>query len=273
MKLAAGFGLLAVLCFPLSARAEGDDTTDGGNRLRLETGFGILTSQSDDTGITQMHVGFAPEFTFGGGRFTIAPFFAMGTTSIDLRQKGGMPFDTSLTLPWQPSLGARLGVRLFRYEWFDLSLRGEFEFPLSENSAYISSFTPQGDLAALDIDIDTLRNHVTVSHLWTRAAVTARLGAHVGWWHPYVDVGLLHIDSRLAVQFDEEALALLNGADVSPDRYYSDSYSSFYYLVGSDFDLGHGFGLRVGVTLLPTDNSVFFRAEAGLLIPISLPGL
>lgn len=235
--------------------------------MRLETGFGGLYSNESDTEITQLRFTLAPEFTYRG-TFFIAPMVRMTQTSIGLRQIDSMPFDASLSLPWQPSLGARVGMHLFRYRWFRMSVRGEFEFPLGENQAYVSSFTPRGTLTDVPIDVDTLRNHVRITHNWRSIMGVVTFGADVAWWHPYVDVGVLSLDSRLAVDFDSEAAALLSSADVNPERFYGSATTTFFYMVGSRFDLGRGFGLKVHATLLPTSDRVLFMGETALVVPL-----
>lgn len=235
--------------------------------MRLETGFGGLYSNSDETQIGQLRFTLAPEFTYRG-TFFIAPMVRMTQTSIDLRQMDSMPFDASLSLPWQPSLGARVGMHLFRYRWFRMSVRGEFEFPLGENQAYVSSFTPRGTLTDVPIDVDTLRNHVRITHNWRSIMGVVTLGADVSWWHPYIDLGVLSLDSRLAVDFDSEAAALLSSADVNPERFYGDTTTTFFYTVGSRFDLGRGFGLKLHATLLPTSDRILFMGETALVVPL-----
>ena len=146
--------------------------------IRLETGFGGLWSSTPETEITQLRFTLAPEITYRG-TFFIAPMVRMTQTTIGLRQTDALPFDASLSLPWQPSLGARVGLHLFRYRWFRMSVRGEFEFPLGGNEAYVSSFTPRGVLTDVPIDVVTLRNHVRVSHNWRSVMAALTLAADV----------------------------------------------------------------------------------------------
>lgn len=235
--------------------------------IRLETGFGGLWSNASDAQITQLQFTIAPEFTYRG-TFFIAPMLRMTQTTIDLRENPDLPFDASLSLPWQPSLGARVGLHLFRYRWFRMSVRGEFEFPLGLNEAHVTSFTPRGALTDVPIDVDTLRNHVTVTHNWRRVAGVLTLSADVAWWHPYVDLGVLSIESRLAANFDPEATELLRTAEVNPQRFYDNSVTTFYYAVGSRFDLGRGFGLRVNATLLPASDNMLFAADGAFIVPL-----
>ncbi len=270
MKLFAGFGLTAALCIiPAAARADPPGTPRSDYSARLEAGFGAWTSRQSDTTVSQYRFTLAPEFAWRD-TLTVAPMLRMTTTSIDLRQKDGMPFDASLSLPWQPSLGLRLGVTALRFHWFRLGFRGEVEFPLGENDAYVSSFTPRGEIAGLPIDVDTLRNHVQVRHLWSSAMGAVTLGGQFGRFRPYVDLGYMYIQSRLSVNFDAEANGLLNDAHVNPQRFYDSGTSTFYYMLGTDVDLGRGFGLRLTTTLLPTGDRLFFAAEGSIFVPFDL---
>lgn len=269
MKLLLGLWLFAaVLLVPLAAHAQ-ETPPPRDFSARFETGFGAWTSRTPETSVFQYRFTLAPEFAYRD-IVRIAPIFRMTGTNIDLRQKDGMPFDSSLTFPWQPSLGLRLHLQMLHYHWFRMGLRGEVEFPLGENSAWISSFTPRGEIADAPIDVETLRNHVNVGHQWTTSLAAVTLAADVGVWRPFVDVGLIHISSRLSVDFDAEATTLLRDVDVSPKRFYNSGDTSFYYLLGSEFTLPHGFGLRLGATLLPGGNDRwFFAGEGSVFIPMN----
>ncbi|MEY4744131.1 MAG: hypothetical protein RL272_76 [Candidatus Parcubacteria bacterium] len=267
MKLLAGIACVAALCISSVARADEPSAAPPVFSARLEAGFGTWVSRAPDTNVLQMRFTLAPEFSYRD-RLRVAPFIRMTTTNIDLLQRDGMPFDASLSLPWEPSLGARVTVDMIRFWRLHLIATGEFEFPLGENRAWIGSFTPRGAISDVRVDIDTLRNHVTVGHQWRSVQGALRLqGDFFGWWHPYLDLGYMYIDSRLAVNFDAQATQLLATANAHPSRYYDSSTSSFYYMLGSEFDLGRGFGLRLNATVLPTSDRLFFAGEANLLIP------
>lgn len=269
MKLLAGLACAAALCVSSVAHADEPSATPPEFSARLEAGFGTWVARGPDTNVLQMRFTIAPEFSYRD-RLRIAPFVRMTSTNIDLMQKDGMPFDASLSLPWEPSLGARVTVDMVRFWRLHLIALGEFEFPLAENHAWIRSFTPRDGISDVHVDIDTLRNHVTVGHQWRSVQGALRLQGDFAWWHPYIDLGYLYIDSRLAVNFDAQATQLLTTADVHPSRYYDSSMSTFFYMVGSEFDLGRGFGLRVNATLLPTSDRLFFAGEASLLVPFDL---
>lgn len=267
MKVLAGLvTCVAALCIASVARADEPSATPPDFSARLEAGFGTWVARGPDINVLQMRFTLAPEFSYRD-RLRIAPFIRMTSTNIDLMRKDGMPFDASLSLPWEPSLGARVSVDMVRFWRLHLLAVGEFEFPLGENHAWIGSFTPRGKISDVRIDIDSLRNHVTVGRQWRSVQGALRLQGDFSWWHPYVDLGYLYIDSRLAVNFDEQATQLLTTANVHPSRYYDSSTSTFFCMIGSEFDLGRGFGLRVNATLLPTSDRLFFAGEANLLIP------
>ena len=266
MKLIAAAAFVAALCASSVARAQGSAPAPDLS-ARLEGGFGTWISRGGDTNVLQMRFTIAPEFSYMN-RLRIAPFIRMTTTDIDLLQKNGLPFDASLSLPWQPSLGTRLSVDMVQFWRLHLIAMGEFEFPLTQNRAWLSSFTPRGELADTHVNIDSLRNHVAVDHQWRTVQGNLRLMGDFGWWHPFVDLGYMYVDSRLAVRFDGEASQLLSTANVTPDRFYNSGESTFFYMLGSQFDLGRGFGLRINTTFLPTDTRIFFAGEASLLVPL-----
>lgn len=268
MKLIAALAFAAAFGASSVANAQEPRPTPPDFSARLETGFGTWVSRGSDTNVLQMRFTLAPEFSYRN-RLRVAPFIRMTTTDIDLMQKNGLPFDASLSLPWQPSLGARVSVDMVQFWRLHLIAMGEFEFPLGENRAWLSSFTPRGEIANAPVNIDSLRNHVAVDHQWRSVQGNLRLLGDFGWWHPYVDLGYMYIDSRLAVTFDAEASQLLATAHTTPDRFYNSGESTFFYMLGSEFDLGRGFGLRLNATLLPTSDRVFFAGEANLLIPLT----
>lgn len=269
MKLTAAVAFVATLGISSVASAQETHAPPPDFSARMEAGFGTWVSRGGDTNVLQMRFTLAPEFSYRD-RLRIAPFIRMTTTDIDLLQKNGLPFDASLSLPWQPSLGARISVDMVQFWRLHLIAMGEFEFPLGQNRAWLSSFTPRGELADTHVNIDSLRNHVAVDHQWRTVQGNLRLLGDFGWWHPYIDLGYLYVDSRLAVNFDGEASELLSTANVTPDRFYNSGDSTFFYMLGSEFDLGRGFGLRINATFLPTADRVFFAGEANLLVPLNL---
>lgn len=269
MKLVASVLFTLLLLSTSTARAEPSAVEDG-HPVRLATGFGVMSSRESDTSITRYRFTMGPEFSCGD-RLTLAPFVRLSSTSIDLRQKNEMPFDLALTLPWQPTVGARADVRLFDAWKFRLTLRGEFEAPLGENQAHINSFSPKGELTKVPIDVDTIRNHVQVAHEWRSVSGSLVLSLDLGRFRPYVDVGYLVIDSSIVATFDKEASGLLADAKVRPNRFYNDGTHSIFYVAGTTVDLGKGFGLRLGGTLIPAGDKLFYAGEGAFLIPLDIP--
>lgn len=265
MKPIAGIALVAALVFAKEARA--DDTS--ASSVRLETGFGTWVSHGSDSNLRQTRFTLAPEFDYAN-KLRLAPFVRMTDTEIDLLQKNDMSFDASLSLPWQPSLGARVSYDVFQAWRLHFILVGEFDIPLGENRARIESFTPRGKIADQQIDLEALRNHVTIDHRWRTLQGALRVKGDIGWAHPYVDLGYMSIDGRLAVNFDQTSSTMLKGANLSPDRHYDAGGNSFYYMVGTEIDLGKGFQLRLNGTMIPTGSRTFYAGEAFLVIPLNL---
>jgi hypothetical protein len=270
MKLVASVLFTLLLLFSSTARAEPSAPEDG-HPVRLATGFGVMTSRDSDTSVTRYRFTMGPEFSYGD-RLTLAPFLRMNSTTIELREKNDMPFDLSLTLPWQPTVGARADVRLFDAWKFRFTLRGEFETPISENRANINSFTAKGELAKVAIDADTIRNHVEVAHDWRAVSGSLVLSLDLGRVRPYVDVGYMVIDSSIVATFDQKAAGLLADAKVRPNRFYNDGTSSLFYIAGAQVDLGRGFGFRLGGTFIPAgDDKFFYAGEGAFVIPLDIP--
>jgi hypothetical protein len=269
MKPRTWFVFAVAMTAASAARAEGPTAGAAPPPIaKLDVGFGITELRQDDTHVRQSRLTIAPEFSLGHD-VSITPLVRLTTTSIDLLQKDSMPFDASLSFPWQPSLGARLSYGIVHYKWFRLELNGEFEVPLGQNRAWLSSFTPRGAISQLDVNVDTLRNHVTVDHDWRTFMATTRVQGDFGRFHPYVDMGFLMMSGRLAVNFDSTAISLLQTANFSPDRFYDSGSSSPYYMLGLKVDLGKGFALRASGMVLPwTDDKMFYSAEGAVVIPL-----
>ncbi len=269
MKLSALVASGALVLIPASARADGVD--GGGDRpMQLTTGFGIMSVHAPDLAVTRTRFTLSPEFTFSK-RLTIAPTVRLHSMNLDLREKNGMPFDLSITLPWQPTFGARVDYDLVDASRFRLTLRGEFESPLSANEARIGSYTPKRELSTTPIDIDTLRNHVVATHLWRSASASVVASTRLGRFRPYLEVGYIVIDSALTVNFDSSAGTLLANANVHPDRFYSDGAAAPFYLAGTYLDIGKGFSLRLGGSYAAVAENKLLVGEAALVVPIDIP--
>lgn len=269
MKPLTLFVFAIALTMASAARAEEPTVSTDRSSANLEVGYGMTHFREDDNRIRQSRLTLAPEFLLGS-RLRLAPIMRMTTTSIDLLQKNSMSFDASLSFPWQPSLGSRLSYNAVDYGRLHLDIIGEFEVSLGQNRAWLSSFTPRGDIAKLDINVDTLRNHVTVDHDWRTMQLTARLRGDFGRFHPYVDLGYLSMNGRLAVNFDGTATGMLRDAKLSPNRFYDNGSSSLYYMVGMKIDLGKGIAFRAAGTLLPASDYTIYVGEATLIFPLDI---
>lgn len=271
MKLFAVFPLAAGLLFlASSAHAEGA-TDEEGRRARLAASVGVMSSHDKENSVIRNRFTLSPEFAFGG-RLIVAPLIRLNSTMIGLRESNGLPFNLSLALPWQPTLGARADYRLFDVWRLSFNLRGEFESPLGENQARIESYVPKRMLVQVPIDIDLLRSHVQIDHLWRSASGSLMISARIGRFRPFVELGYMVIDSSLMVTFDKQTSSLLASAKVHPNRFLNNGISSPFYMAGLHVDLGRGFQLRLGGALFAYDDMRFLAAEGTLAIPIGIPG-
>ncbi len=268
MKLSALVLGGVFLLIPASAHADGvDQETD--RPVHLAAGFDVLSLRSSSISITRTRFTLSPEFTFGS-RFLVAPLVRMSSTSFDLREQSNLPLDLSLTLPWEPSLGSRVEFRCPDVWRFRFTFRGEFEAPFAQNQVHIDSYTPKRELLAAPIDVDTLRNHVQVNHLWRTASSSLVLSAGIGPVRPYVEFGYMMIDSSLALSPDRKAQSVLEARKVRLDRFYQEGESSMFYNVGAHINFGNGFGARLGGAYVPYQDKRFLAGEATIVIPLDL---
>ena len=240
------------------------------HEFRLGTNFGMMYSQSDKYRLTSYQLLFAPEYEWDG-RLVVTGLLRMTTTKIDMHGTDAMPFDASLSLPWQVSLGAGFRYRVWRHRLVDFSLFGQFEFPLNDNTADIDSFKLYGDAAQYMPDIDVLRKHAEVKHLWRRLSIGTTVRGHFGRWRPFLDLGYVNGQNRIVATFDQQASDLFAQAKISPKRFYDNDQSSFFYAAGTDVDVGAGIRLHLIMTVLPTGGGVYAQGEIGIVVPISIP--
>ncbi len=260
-------GLLASLSSSLPAYAEEESTKK--NSAELETSFNVWISREPNTSVMQTQFSMQPIFLFRD-RLTLAPILHVTSMNIDLHGKKNVPFDVTLSLPPQLSLGGKIGFKFLTLDWFSITAQGEFEFPLSENRAEITELVTRDELTKVPLSLETVQNHVMITHEWRRISFNLRLAANVDWWTPFVDVGFLSNSGRLAVTFDPAMNALLNTTKVTTDRFYDTSQSSPYYMLGSIFNIGGGFKFSLKIALLPSSDKIFFAGEGGITIPLNL---
>ncbi len=267
--------LLASLAIGITSTASADEdearTTTSLSDIRLYTGTGMLFSDKDGAAIQRYNVYFMPRLSFHD-RLYIAPRVNLSTIDLSLRQPRDLPLDVDLSLPWQMSLGFDLRYRHPLLRWLDLTIFYQFEFPTSSNKATIDAFAlhRQEDAPDVNITLDQAQERISVVHTWRHFALGATLTAHVGWWHPFIDVGYLSTVGRLAVDFDPGMTELLRAAKVNPDRFYDTSIESVYYSAGSEFDLGKHFRIRTQATVIILDDAWIVNADTALVIPIGI---
>lgn len=268
MRQLLRWALLASILCPLSALADDRDPEDV-KPVRAVVGFGSIAMRDKEVYLLRNRFHLGGEFSHET-RLTISPFVRLYSTTIDLHEKDDLPLDLSLNLPWQPVAGGSIEYLLWRLPRFMLSIRGTFETPLAENEATLDEYIPHGTLKDAPIDIDTLRQHVTVRHMWRGASASLIATGVFGPFRPKVEVGYLLLDSSLAVDFDETASTLLKTAQVNPDRFYDDGVSTPYYAAGLDIELALGFAIRFAGTVIPTGEKLFIAAEFGVVVPIDV---
>jgi hypothetical protein len=254
------------------ASAEDAPATPSLTSVQLDVGTGMLFSNKDDTAITRYNVYFVPRLSFHD-RLFVAPRMNLSTIDLELRQPKDLPLDVDLTLPWQMSMGFDLRYRQPLLTWLDLKLFYLFEFPASNNEAKITGFTLHPIEGAPDVRVtlDQVQDHISVTHTWRHMEIGATLMAHVGWWHPFLDIGYTSTVGRLSVDFDQEAADLLGSANIHPDRFYDTVLQSVYYAAGSEFDIGGDFRIRLKTTAVVLKDSWVVNADTAILIPIDLP--
>lgn len=268
MKRHLSWALLALLSLPAPVSAADGEAEDV-PPARIAAGFGAMAHSEKEVYLLRERFHLGAEFSIG--RLTLSPFVRMYATSIDLHGKDDLPFSLTISLPWQPVLGTGIEYRLWESRLFFLSLRGEFESPFSENKATLEGYRPDSEFASVPIDGDTLRQHVTVLHLWRGGSASVHAGMILGRIRPRIELGYMSFESSISASFDDTVKPLLDAADVHPDRFYANGASSFYYATGADVHLGDGFALRGSGTVIPVGGEVFVTAELLLIVPIFSP--
>ncbi len=268
MKLSAFIACGVLLALPASARADGARAKED-QPVHLAAGFDYMSVRTPEVTIARRRFTLSPEFSFGS-RLTIAPTARLTSTSLDLREQDNLPLDLSLTLPWDPSIGSRAELRMVDVWRFRLSLRGEFEFPLSQNQVHIDSYTPKRELLIAPIDVDTLRNHVQVNHLWRSGSGSLVLSGRIGPVRPYAEFGVMAIDSSLALSPDRKAQSVLDAQKVRLDRFYQEGGVSPFYTIGAHVDLGKGFSVRLGGSYFTTGERSLFITEGAFVVPLDI---
>lgn len=234
----------------------------------LHVSTGLLATEDDEQQITRTHLSFALQLNYRD-RLFITPFIRTNSTTVSLTRPDGQPFNATLVLPWQVSFGGNVTWRFLKLDWFDLAAFVEFDFPASSNTARTTGIELLDDVSDIAIDAATVRERVSIRHDWRRFDFGLTARATLGIWHPFLDIAYVHMPGTLTVSFDESARELLTQAGVSPAPSYDAGFSSFFYSLGSDFDLGDsGFVVRIRGTAAPISGGWVFTGEAGLIMPI-----
>lgn len=281
MKLAAIVVIASVLCIGTTAFAQDAGSPTSGSQvprptkrrsgnvhasLHLDTG--VLAMKNSSQGVTRTDLGFGLRLNYRNILF-VTPFVATNSSKVELTNPDKQPFDATLVLPWQFSIGARFDARLFRWHWLELRGYGSLELPTSTNAARVTDIRLTDQAAGINVDAATVRDHVAIRYDWRRfdAGITAR--TNFGLWHPFLDLGYVHFPGTLTVDFDGYAGSLLKQANVDPAPSYDAGFSSFFYSAGLDVDLGRsGFQLRVRGTAAPINHGWIFTGRAGLFVPL-----
>lgn len=269
MKVLSALFALVLLGISSTASAEETPATTSLSSVRLDVGTGLLFSNKDNAAIQRYNVYFMPRLSFHD-RVYVAPRVNLSTIDLSLHQPKNLPLDVEMSLPWQMSMGFDLRYRHPLLRWLDATVFYQFEFPTSGNEAKIGGFKiyPQEGKPEVHLTLDQLKDHVSVTHTWRHFALGAQLMAHVGWWHPFINVGYTSTIGRLAVNFDQQATDLLGAVGVNPDRFYETSLTSIYYAAGSEFDIGGDFRLRLETTAVATSDAWVVNVDTALVIPI-----
>ena len=244
--------------------------TEKEHEFRLGSTGTAMHTRTEKYVLSQYSLLFTPEYEWRE-RLVLTALLRMSTASLTMKGPDGMPFDATLSLPWQVSLGAGVRYRVWSHKYVDLSLFGEFEFPLGENEAHIDSFELKGDAAAFVPDTEVLRSHIKVRHLWRRIHVGTTARGHFGRWRPFIEVGYVNGENRITASFDQEATDLFNQANITPKRHYDNDQSSFMYSLGTDVDVGYGIRLKAVATVIPLSDGVFVTGNLGIIVPIDIP--
>jgi len=204
-------------------------------------------------------------------RLTVDLSLGLIHVDIELFEPYGAPFDAVLEMPWRATIGGGARMLLYRWRFLDISLFAEIYFPLGDNAAQLHSAEFRDELALLNLmNIEDVREWITVRHHWYRAEFGVTVRGLIGRWRPFIDVKYVHLSGRLELDLHEdmESFVDLIAPDVS--RTYDASFMYPYYALGFEVELGYGVELEVRVAASPTLNDGWaFVGRAVIEVPLT----
>jgi len=186
-------------------------------------------------------------------RLTADLALGFSSVDIDLFTPEDAPFDARLHIPWRATVGCGMRLVFFRWKYLDLSLFAEVTFPVAGQGVDIESTEFFDSLALLNlVDDETIRSMVGVSHTWYRAEFGLTLRGIIGRWRPFIDIKYVYMPGRLDLELDGSLQPLLGMLDDPLPLSYDASFTSVYYALGFEVELGYGFELGLRVAASPT---------------------
>jgi len=180
---------------------------------------------------------------------------ALGFTSIDidLFTPEDAPFDARLEIPWRATVGCGMRLVLYSWKYLDISVFAELTFPVADQDVTIASTEFYDGMAILNmLGIEDVRSRVGVRHRWYRAEFGLTLRGIIGRWRPFIDIKYVHMPGRLELEVGDDLLALMDLLDDPLPLSYDASFTSMFYAVGFEVELGRGFELELRVAAAPT---------------------
>lgn len=190
---------------------------------------------------------------------------------IDLFNPDGAPFDAELHLPWRMTIGCGARLVLFRWKYLDLSLFAEFTFPIIGDEVTIESASFYDELALLGlVSLDDIRSWVTVRHRYFRTEFGVTLRGIVGRWRPFIDIKYVHMPGEIELQLDEDLESFVSLLTEPLPLTYDASFTSVFYALGFEVELGRGFELELRVAASPTrDDGWVFVGRLAIEVPLT----
>ncbi len=190
---------------------------------------------------------------------------------IDLFNPEGAPFDAELHIPWRMTIGCGARLVLFRWKYLDVSLFAEFTFPIVGDDVNIQAATFRDEMALLDlVSLDDIRSWVNVRHRYFRTEFGLTLRGIVGRWRPFMEIKYIHMPGEIELELDEDLESFINLLADPPPLTYDASFTSIFYAIGFEVELGRGFELELRVAASPTqDDGWVFVGRLALEIPLT----
>lgn len=205
-------------------------------------------------------------------RLTAELSLGLSLIDIDLFRPDGASFDAELHLPWRMTIGCGARLVLFRWKYLDLSLFAELTFPVAGDDVDLESATFYDDMALLGlIDMNDIRSWVTVRHRYFRTEFGLTLRGIVGRWRPFMEIKYIHMPGEISLELDEDLASFVALLAEPPPMNYDASFTSIFYAIGFEVELGRGFELELRVAASPTENDGWvFVGRMALEIPLTV---